>query len=204
MFGRISQKGPNKRWIRLEILRPNFGRFLTKKAEKGPNFNKTVSLLLSSLFIGKCPRNIVIFPLTKANICCVFLKPKFLQKGKINEGPNFFPQLPNSSSGLAEKFCKELATLLRELTCETHIVAAEKVPPLLLGQRVGTPEWQLHTLVNTLPHPAAAAAAVTAVAVSKDERGGSAAKAQLPRNMTGGERVVTCYHGHLEKKTIFF
>jgi hypothetical protein len=24
------------------------------------------------------------------------------------------------------------------------------------------------------------------------------------RNMTGGERVVACYHGHLEKKTIFF
>jgi hypothetical protein len=23
------------------------------------------------------------------------------------------------------------------------------------------------------------------------------------RNMTGGERVVACYHGHLERKTIF-
>ncbi len=92
------------------------------------------------------------------------------------------------------------------MTCETHVVAAEKVPPLLLGQRVGTSEWQLYRLVHTLPHPAAAAAAVAAAAaaVGENERGGGAAKAQLPRNMAGGERVVTCYHGHLEKKTIHF
>jgi hypothetical protein len=92
-----------------------------------------------------------------------------------------------------------------ELTCETHVIAAEKVPPLLLGQRVGAPQWQLHTLVHTLPHPAAAAAAAAiAVAVGENERGGGAAEAQLPRNMTGCERVVACYHGHLERKTIFF
>jgi hypothetical protein len=58
-----------------------------------------------------------------------------------------------------------------------------------------------------LPHPAAAAvaAAVAAVgdAVGENERGGGAAKAQLPRNMTRGERVVACNHGHLERKTIF-
>jgi hypothetical protein len=100
-----------------------------------------------------------------------------------------------------------LVTLPRELTCETHVVAAEKVSPLLLGQRVGPPEWQLHTLVHTLPHPAAAAAAAAvavAAAVGENECGGGAAKAQLPRNMTRGERVVACYHGHLERKTIFF
>ncbi len=36
----------------------------------------------------------------------------------MTRGPNFFPQRPNFSSGLAEKFCKELATL-----------ASEKRPP---------------------------------------------------------------------------
>ncbi len=42
-----------------------------------------------------------------------FLKPKFLQKGKKGKfgGTNCFPQRPNFSSALAEKFCKELATL---------------------------------------------------------------------------------------------
>jgi hypothetical protein len=32
-------------------------------------------------------------------------------KMKNTGGPNFFPQWPIFSSGLAEKFCKELATL---------------------------------------------------------------------------------------------
>ncbi len=38
-------------------------------------------------------------------------KRKFLQKVKITGGPNFFPQRRNFYPGLAEKFCKELATL---------------------------------------------------------------------------------------------
>jgi hypothetical protein len=52
----------------------------------------------------------------------VFLKPKFLQKGKITGGPKFFPQRPNFSSELAEKFCKELATLhTRDLSRQRQI-----------------------------------------------------------------------------------
>jgi hypothetical protein len=74
LFGRRSQKGPNKKLSGRTILRPNFGRFWTKRAEKGPNFNKIVSLLLSSLFLGKCPRNIVILPLTQIKIV-FFLSP---------------------------------------------------------------------------------------------------------------------------------
>ncbi len=71
------------------------GRIFTdseKRAKKGPNFNKIVSLpfsSISSLILGRCPRNIVIFP-THTDKSSVFLKPKFLQKGKINGGPNFF------------------------------------------------------------------------------------------------------------------
>ena len=55
MFGRISQIGPNKKWSGRTNLRPNFGRFWTKRIEKGPNFKKNC------------------FPPS------VFLKPKFLQ-----------------------------------------------------------------------------------------------------------------------------
>jgi hypothetical protein len=42
----------------------------------------------------------------------VFLELKFLQKGKLLGDRIFYPQRPNFSSGLAEKFCKELATLV--------------------------------------------------------------------------------------------
>jgi hypothetical protein len=80
--------------------------------KKGPNFNKVVSLLLSSLMLGKCPRNIVIFPLTQTEICSVVLKPKFHQKGKMAGAKFFFFIGRIFSSGLAEKFCRELATLI--------------------------------------------------------------------------------------------
>ncbi len=48
-----------------------------------------------------------IFPIHTDNKI-VFLKPKFLQKLKFT----IFPQRPNFSSKLAEKYCKELATLI--------------------------------------------------------------------------------------------
>ncbi len=64
LFGRLSQKGPNKRGAAGHFC----GRILAdfeRSAEKGPNFEKIVSLLLSSLVLGKRPRNIVILPLTQ-------------------------------------------------------------------------------------------------------------------------------------------
>jgi hypothetical protein len=72
--------------------------------QERPNFDKIVALFLTPLILGKCPRNIVFATHTDN-------KFKVLQKGKITGGSNFFPQRPNFSSGLAEKFCKELATL---------------------------------------------------------------------------------------------
>ncbi len=60
-FGRISQKGLNKKWSGRTILAD----FEHKGPKKGPNFNKIVSLLWFSLILGKCPRNIVIFQLTQ-------------------------------------------------------------------------------------------------------------------------------------------
>jgi hypothetical protein len=80
LFGRISKKGPNKKRSGRTILRPNFGRFRTKRTNH-----------------------------TDKN--SIYLKPKFLQKGKLL-GQNLFPQWPNFSSRLAEKSCKELAPLL--------------------------------------------------------------------------------------------
>jgi hypothetical protein len=53
LFSRISHKGPFKRWSGWTNLRPNFGRFWTKRAEKGLNFKDIVSLLVFSLILGK-------------------------------------------------------------------------------------------------------------------------------------------------------
>jgi hypothetical protein len=41
----------------------------------------------------------------------IFLKPNSFKMGKLLADRIFFPQRPNFSSGLAEKFWKELATL---------------------------------------------------------------------------------------------
>jgi hypothetical protein len=81
LFGRISQKGPNKSGAAGQFC----GRILAdfeRSAEKGPNFEKIVSLLLSSLFLGKRPRNIVIFPLTQTKIV-FFFSPNSFKKGKL-------------------------------------------------------------------------------------------------------------------------
>jgi hypothetical protein len=106
MFDHISQKRSNKKRSGQTILRQNLADF----GQKGLNINKIISLLLSSLFLGKCPRNIFIFPLTQTKIV-FFLSPNFFKKGKLLGGPNFFLQRLNFASGLAEKFCQELATL---------------------------------------------------------------------------------------------
>ncbi len=45
----LSQKGPNKKWSGWTNLRPNFGRFGTKRAKKGPNFKTIVSLFCKEL-----------------------------------------------------------------------------------------------------------------------------------------------------------
>ncbi len=87
-------------------MRPNFGRFRFKR---GRIKKKIVSLLSSSLILGKCPRNNVNFPLTKTKI--VFFKAQIPSKREDYWGPNLFPQRPNFCFGLTEKFLKELATL---------------------------------------------------------------------------------------------
>jgi hypothetical protein len=55
-----------------------------------------------------------IFPLTQTKMV-FFLSPNSFKKLKFTRGKNFFPQRPNFSSGLAEKFSKKLATLARLL-----------------------------------------------------------------------------------------
>ncbi len=87
----LTGPGRIKSWAAGRLI---FCRFWTKRAKKGTNFNKIVSPLLSSLFIVKCPRNIVIFSLTQTNIV------SFL-KGQCHEIFDFcffswtiFPQAP--------------------------------------------------------------------------------------------------------------
>jgi hypothetical protein len=80
--------------------------FEQKRAEKDPNFIKIVfppHILSNSREVKE------ISPLTQTKI--VFFGPKFLQKVKITGDRIFSFKRPNFSSGLAEKFCKELATL---------------------------------------------------------------------------------------------
>jgi hypothetical protein len=64
---------------------------LNKKGRKGPNFTEIVTLLLSYLVLGKCPRNIVIFPLTQTKIV-FFLNPNSFKKSKRENywGTEFF------------------------------------------------------------------------------------------------------------------
>jgi hypothetical protein len=91
------------------------GKILTDFEQKGPRrgriLTKNCFLLLSPLILGKCPRNIVIFPLTQTKIV-LFFSPNSLIREKywVTE---FFLQWTNFSSELAEKFCKELASLVK-------------------------------------------------------------------------------------------
>ncbi len=81
--------------------------------KRGPKRGQIFTKLfppLSSLILGKYPRNIIIFPLTQTKIV-FFFSPNYFKKGKLLGDWIFFLQQPNFSSGLAEKFCKELATL---------------------------------------------------------------------------------------------
>jgi hypothetical protein len=105
-FGRISQKGQNKKWSGRTNLRPNFLSILNKKGRKrDANFLKSVSLLLSSLILGKS-KNYYYLQITQTKIV-FFFSPNSFKKW------NYFLQRPNFSSELAEKkFSKELATLL--------------------------------------------------------------------------------------------
>jgi hypothetical protein len=89
-----------------------FGRFRTKRAGKGRT-------LIKNYFPPLIPLPVILkFSKSKkyyyflTDNSSVFPKPKFLQKVKITGGQNLFPQRSNFSSGLAEKFCKELATLV--------------------------------------------------------------------------------------------
>jgi hypothetical protein len=102
LFGRINQKGLIKRGAVGQFC----GRIF---AAKGPNFTKIVSLRLSFLILGKCPRNIVIFPLTQTKIVSYAPKNSF-KKGKSLWGPNFFSQQLNFSSWLSRKFSKRVGS----------------------------------------------------------------------------------------------
>jgi hypothetical protein len=81
LFGRITQKRPNKKWSGRTNLLLRFGRLCTERAERRPNF------------------------------WSLFFLPKCLQKSENQCGAGFFPQPQNFSVGLARKFSQELATL---------------------------------------------------------------------------------------------
>ncbi len=108
LFGHISQKGPMKRGAPKQICGIIFSDFFNK-GRKGAELKKKISLLLSYLILGMSKKNYY-FP-TDMDINNVFLQPKFLQKVNIIGDQIFFPHRLNFYSGLAEKFCNELATL---------------------------------------------------------------------------------------------
>jgi hypothetical protein len=90
----------------VELKGKSAAEFLANFEQKGPKsgrpLTKIVSLLLSSLILLKSKKYYYFPEHTCQNN--VFLKPKFLQKGKtFYLGADFFPQWPNFSSGLAEK-----------------------------------------------------------------------------------------------------
>jgi hypothetical protein len=87
-----------------KLLKSGAADFKQKGPKKGQTLNK---LFPSSLILGKSKNCIISHSKGKHSF---FLKPKFFQKVKITEGPNFFTRRPNFSSELAEKFCQELAT----------------------------------------------------------------------------------------------
>jgi hypothetical protein len=109
LFGRISQKGPNK----TDNSAAEYWPILKQKGPKnGPNFNKIVSLLLSSLSNSReMFKNIAIFPLTPTKNT-VFLEPKFLQKGKLLGDQIFFLSGRIFLLDWPKNLCKELATLV--------------------------------------------------------------------------------------------
>jgi hypothetical protein len=96
LFGRIIQKGQNKK---VEQSVKSAAKFWLILDKKGLNFKKIVYPLLSSLILGKFKK--YYFPFNSEKYS-VFLMPKFFQKTGNYWGPNFFPQLLNFSSGLAD------------------------------------------------------------------------------------------------------
>ncbi len=81
------------------------GLILADFEQKGPKRGrKIVSVLLSSIILGKFEKYYFLTHTDKKTV--FFLKPKFLQKVKITMGSNFFPQRPNFSFGLADRFCQ--------------------------------------------------------------------------------------------------
>ncbi len=76
LFGRLTQKGPNKKWSVLTNLQPNFSRFCT---EKGQTFRKYVFNLLFSLVLGKSKKYYTCATdIDKENFCvCSTNRPTF-------------------------------------------------------------------------------------------------------------------------------
>ncbi len=110
LFGRISQKGPNKKWSGQTVLRPNFGRFCTKSAKNGPNFiKKKFTLLLSSLFLVKYKKYCNFPTHTDEN------SPDSFKMGKLRGDRFVFLSGRIFSSGRCEKLWTEMATLLVKL-----------------------------------------------------------------------------------------
>ncbi len=77
LFGRITQKQPNKKYSGGQIC----GRILAFFEQKGPNF---IKFCIFPLLLGK-PKKNYFYPLTQTKIVS-FLKPKRLQNVKITRG----------------------------------------------------------------------------------------------------------------------
>ncbi len=96
---------------RLDNSEAEFWLILNKKGRKGAEFyqNCFPPLILSNSREVSNKYCIVIFPTHTDKNSAFELKPKFLQKGKISGGTEFFPFPSKFFSGFAKKLCKELA-----------------------------------------------------------------------------------------------
>jgi hypothetical protein len=89
LFGRISQKGPNKKWSTAGQFR---GRILADFEQKGPKRGRILRKFSPPIFFSysrEASKKKCYFP-THTDKNSVLLKTKFLQKGKITGDRIFF------------------------------------------------------------------------------------------------------------------
>ncbi len=101
VFGRITQKGPTKKWERPDKSAAEFWPILNRKGRIGPNFRKFcfLPLILSNSTKVQVISSFIHLQGQKV----FFLSPKCPQKGKVLGRLNFFPQWPNFSRRTGRK-----------------------------------------------------------------------------------------------------
>ncbi len=95
---------------------PNFGRFCSEKALKGPNLWTFCFPRLILPNSRKLQETLHFFYSDRQKMVC-FLKPKCLQKSENYRGPNFFPRRPKFSAKTGRKVLVRVGNTARAAGC---------------------------------------------------------------------------------------